>query len=91
MPQLVVPLAYDQFDNGARVEALAAGRMLAGWRARPRKLAATLAALLASSDARAGCAAAAVRVAGDESLDVGALVEKLLGLATRPESPAATD
>ena len=91
VPQLVVPLAYDQFDNGARVEALAAGRMLAGWRARPRRLAATLAALLASSDVRAGCAAAAARVAGDESMDVGALVEKLLGLAARPASSVAAD
>jgi rhamnosyltransferase subunit B len=91
VPQLVVPLAYDQFDNGARVEALAAGRMLAGWRARPRQLAATLAALLVSDDVRAGCAAAAARIAGDEHVDVAAMVEELLGLAAHPESAAAAD
>jgi len=39
VPQSVVPFACDQFDNGARVQALGARLMLAQWRARPRRLA----------------------------------------------------
>jgi rhamnosyltransferase subunit B len=85
VPQLVVPLAYDQFDNGARVERLQAGRALAGWRARPRRLALALAALLRSDAIRAGCADVAGRIAADERQGgVAAQVEALLGLAPAP-------
>ena len=78
VPQLVVPLAYDQFDNGARLEALHAGRMLAGWRARPRALAAVLAQLITAPEIQAGCHAAAQRLARadpDRAIDI---VEQLL-------------
>jgi rhamnosyltransferase subunit B len=84
VPQLIVPMAYDQFDNAARVEALHAGRALAGWRARPRGLAAALAGLLGSADIRAGCARAARLAAADVAADTdGATLrtlERLLGL-----------
>ncbi len=80
VPQLVVPLAYDQFDNGARVARLDAGRVLAGWRARPRRLALTLAALLRSDAIRTGCAAVAARIAADEPARVVIEIEALLGL-----------
>ncbi len=82
VPQLVVPLAYDQFDNGARVERLGAGRALAGWRARPRGLARALSVMLRSDAIRDGCAAAAARIAADERqpASVSATVEVLLGL-----------
>ena len=83
VPQLIIPMAYDQFDNGARVQALGAGDVLAGWRARPRGLAAALARLLASDAVRAGCVRAARRVADDAALDPGATLERLLGLAAR--------
>ena len=76
--QLVVPLAYDQFDNGTRVEALGAGRRLAGWRAGARGLASALAALLGSSATAEACAAAARRVAADGAVDVAQVAERLL-------------
>lgn len=87
VPQLIIPLAYDQFDNGARVEALAAGRMLAGIRARPRAIAAALRRMLDSDAIRAGCAQAA-RLASAEGPDLAAQVESLLGIeAARPPVP----
>lgn len=46
VPQLVVPLAFDQFDNGARVDALGAGAVLPHSRLNGRRLAAALATLL---------------------------------------------
>ena len=62
VPQVIVPLAYDQFDNAARVEALAAGAMRA--RAAPPGRARARwpprCAGCCDSDAiRAGCARAA--------------------------------
>jgi rhamnosyltransferase subunit B len=47
-PQLVVPLAHDQFDNGARVAALGAGASLPAARLNERRLVRKLAALLAA-------------------------------------------
>ena len=47
VPQLIVPLAFDQFDNGARVTALGAGRMLPHSRLSAQALGGELAALLA--------------------------------------------
>ncbi len=63
VPQVIVPLAYDQFDNAARVTALAAGARARGRRRgpRPRALAAALRRLLRSDATRAGCARAAAR------------------------------
>jgi rhamnosyltransferase subunit B len=83
VPQLIIPLAYDQFDNGARVEALAAGRMLAGARAGPRAIAAALRGMFESDAIRAGCARAA-RLAAAPAPDLGAQVEALLGMAPAP-------
>ena len=88
VPQLIVPMAYDQFDNAARVEALQAGRGLAGRRAGPRGLAAALARLLASADIRAGCARAAARAAADQSDDAaGATAATLERLLRIPDAP----
>ena len=82
VPQVIVPLAYDQFDNAARVEALAAGTSVGGGAAgaRPRALAAALRRLLASDAIRAGCARTARLVAADERRDLDGEVEALLGL-----------
>ncbi len=89
VPQVIVPLAYDQFDNAARVEALAAGAMVPGGAAgaRPRTLAAALRRVLESDAIRAGCARAAARCAEDATRDLGGQVESLLGLA--PARPPA--
>jgi rhamnosyltransferase subunit B len=87
VPQLIIPLAYDQFDNGARVQALAAGHMLAGARARPRAMAAALRRLLDSDAIRAGCARAA-RLAAGEAPDLAGQAEALLGIgADRSPKP----
>jgi rhamnosyltransferase subunit B len=88
LPQVIVPLAYDQFDNAARVEALEAGAMVPGGAAgpRPRALAAALRALLSSDAVRAGCARAARLAAADEAWNLGAQAETLLGLAPSPPS-----
>jgi rhamnosyltransferase subunit B len=51
-PQLVVPLAHDQFDNGARVAALGAGASLPAARLNERRLVRTLGALLAAPRTR---------------------------------------
>jgi len=90
VPQLIVPLAYDQFDNGARVQALGAGRVLAGGAAgaRPRAAAAALRAMLASDAVRAGCARAARLAAADAATDLAAQVEALLGIAADAPTPS---
>jgi rhamnosyltransferase subunit B len=80
VPQLIVPLAYDQFDNAARVEALVAGAMVQGGAAgaRPRALAAALRRVLASGTIRAGCARAARLARADAARDLGAAAAALL-------------
>ena len=83
VPQVIVPLAYDQFDNAARVSALAAGCALPGGGAgaRPRALAHALARMLGSSEIAAGCARAAALAAADEHCDLAGMAEALLDLA----------
>lgn len=68
-PQLIVPMAYDQFDNGARVAALHAGLTLKAGRASARTLADTLRRLLQSPDIHVGCAAVRQRMAAGNGLD----------------------
>ena len=84
VPQVIVALAYDQFDNAARVEALAAGIGVRGGAAgaRPRVLAASLRRLLSDDRIRAGCARAARLAAADEQHDLAGQVEALLGLVS---------
>ncbi|HEY8973571.1 MAG TPA: nucleotide disphospho-sugar-binding domain-containing protein, partial [Burkholderiaceae bacterium] len=80
VPQVIVPLAYDQFDNAARVAALQAGARESGGTAgaRPRALARTLQRLLDSAEVRAGCARVAALAAADAGRDLGAQVERAL-------------
>ena len=80
VPQVIVPLAYDQFDNAARVTALHAGARESGGTAgaRPRALARTLRRLLDSAQVRAGCARVAALAAADATGELGAQVERAL-------------
>jgi len=80
VPQVIVPLAYDQFDNAARVAALSAGARESGGTAgaRPRALARTLRRLLDSADVRAGCARAAALAQLDAQRDLAGEIERLL-------------
>jgi rhamnosyltransferase subunit B len=68
-PQLVVPLAHDQFDNAARVEALGAGRVLPAARLNTARLEHGLGLLLSSEAASARCRELAARFAGGARLD----------------------
>jgi rhamnosyltransferase subunit B len=55
VPQLVVPFAWDQFNNGARVVALGVGKVLYASRMHAQNLEQTLEALCASEATRAQC------------------------------------
>ena len=64
VPQLIMPMAHDQFDNAARVQRLGAGEALAREKFNAPRLAARLKALLASTDVTSACAAVARQQAG---------------------------
>lgn len=66
IPQVVVPRAYDQFDNAMRVEALGVGRRCAHSRAAPLQLA--LAEVLGSPRVAARCRQLATRMADEDGL-----------------------
>ena len=63
-PQLVVPLAHDQFDNAARVAALGAGAGLPAARLDARRLERALARLLGDGRVAGRAKAASARFAG---------------------------
>ncbi|MEO7577512.1 MAG: nucleotide disphospho-sugar-binding domain-containing protein [Massilia sp.] len=79
-PQLIVPLAHDQFDNGARVAALGAGLVLPAARLDPARLTRRLRELLGAPAIAAGCQAAAAHFA--TPFDSAALVSALEVLST---------
>lgn len=62
IPQLVMPLAHDQFDNAARVRRLGVGDSIPRRKYRGDRAARALENLLASSDVRRACAAIAARL-----------------------------
>lgn len=66
VPQLVVPLAHDQFDNGARVRALGVGASLPNSRLRVGTLARKLRVLLSSESIRMQCQIVARRFTEDD-------------------------
>jgi len=80
--QLVVPLAHDQFDNGARVEALGLGRSLPATRLSTRRLVACLASLFDDEGLQARCRAVAGNFASEDGLDE--VVTAVAGLAAAP-------
>jgi rhamnosyltransferase subunit B len=67
-PQLVVPLAHDQFDNAARVAALGAGRVLPAARMNAARLERSLGQLLCSP-ATARCRAIAAHFSDGANFD----------------------
>ena len=78
-PQLVVPLAHDQFDNAARVEALGAGVSLHAARVTPARMAAALRQVVGVDQVARQCAQVAQRFAAPSPID--ALCERLESLA----------
>ncbi|MES2888196.1 MAG: nucleotide disphospho-sugar-binding domain-containing protein [Pseudomonadota bacterium] len=61
VPQLVLPVAFDQFDNAERLRVLGVGDALPAHRVSARRLAQVLASLLSSDAMRAQCQATAAR------------------------------
>ena len=56
IPQLIVPFAFDQFDNGSRARRLGVAEMLLTWQMTPRRLADRLTRLLSSAVVSRSCA-----------------------------------
>ena len=80
-PQLILPIAFDQFDNAARVMGLGVGASLKLRRLRIAHMVDALARLM-SDQTRTHCRHVGDRFAGDDALENAAkLVE---GLADRP-------
>lgn len=68
VPQLVVPMAYDQFDNAARVQSLGVGAMIARHRYRAGAVSKLLQKLLRDESVRANCGSVAARFNNHDSL-----------------------
>ncbi|CAN7269245.1 glycosyltransferase [Massilia sp. LjRoot122] len=77
-PQLVVPLAHDQFDNAARVRALGVGNSLHATRLTPGRLEKRLGEIVGNPGVSEACRRAAA-LAGPA--DLGPLCERLAALA----------
>jgi rhamnosyltransferase subunit B len=76
IPQVMVPQAYDQFDNAMRVERLGVGQAVQ--RAHLSRMGDALAGLMANPQVAAACAKAAVRLRSDDARAVVAsVVERL--------------
>lgn len=61
IPQMIVPFAWDQFDNGARIASLGVGMVIPAKRLRSRKLARSLQKLYTSETVRTQCSLLALR------------------------------
>lgn len=70
-PQLIAPLAHDQFDNAFRVERLGVGREIPQNRYGTSRVVRTLGEMLASSEMKATCAKIATRFT-DNGLEAAA-------------------
>jgi len=68
VPQLIMPMGFDQFDNAARVERLGVGRSLPPRRFRTMEVAGTLRDLLDDDAVGARCREIATRLAGHDAL-----------------------
>ena len=69
VPQLVLPFAFDQFDNAQRVVALGVGQTLSSRRLRTGRLQQALRQVLGSAAVLAACQARAAQLATDPGLD----------------------
>ena len=78
LPQVVMPQAYDQLDNGTRLARLGVGAVIPVEKFKLTRVAATLAELLGSDDVRERCRDLASRCDGRSSLDAASdLLERL--------------
>jgi UDP:flavonoid glycosyltransferase YjiC (YdhE family) len=78
LPQVVMPMAYDQLDNGTRLARLGVGAVVPQEKFKTTRVAATLGELLNSAEVRERCREYASRCDGAASLDAAAdLLERL--------------
>ncbi|MBL9161135.1 MAG: glycosyltransferase [Planctomycetaceae bacterium] len=78
LPQVVMPMAYDQLDNGTRLSRLGVGAIVPEEKFKATRVAATLGALLGSDEVRERCRDYAGRCDGAASLDAASdLLERL--------------
>jgi len=77
-PQLVVPLAHDQFDNAARVRALGVGASLNAARLTARRLEKRLAEVVDNKDVNEACRKVAALCG---PADLAPMCERLASLA----------
>lgn len=85
VPQLVMPLAYDQADNAARMRRLGVGATLFPKRFTGPAVAERLKSLMGDEGVKRAAEAAGERVRGDDGVATACrLVEELVGTDTRP-------
>jgi rhamnosyltransferase subunit B len=85
IPQLIVALAHDQFDNGSRVEKLGCGRLLPRRKYTASTATSALKTLLESPEVRRAAQACAARTSGSFSIARACELIENLG----PDSPIA--
>ncbi len=79
LPQIVMPMAYDQLDNGLRLKRLGVGDLVPRKRFKPAVVSAALEPLLESQEVSARCREYAGRCKGAASLEAACdLLEQLL-------------
>jgi UDP:flavonoid glycosyltransferase YjiC (YdhE family) len=87
VPQVVMPLAFDQPDNAERLEQLGVARAVPAAKFTPGRAAAALTAVLDGREVRAACAKCQARFAGPDPVDQACrLVEGLVGTDGRSHS-----
>ena len=90
LPQLILPFAYDQMDNGTRVKDLGAGDWIRKGKRTPRSMADALLAL-EGSQIRKRCQELSTRFEKDIALEIAAdWVEALSVGALKPHSTTST-
>lgn len=93
LPQVVMPMAYDQLDNGVRLARLGVGAVVRQPRFKAARVAATLGGLLGSTVVQDRCRGLAPRCNGPASLEAACdlLAELHAGAARVAAEPGAVD
>ena len=90
VPQLILPIAYDQTDNALRVQRLGAGAWLPARRATARRIAAALGGLLTPGERERSRAVAGRFNTAEDPLDVAAEQVENLASVDRGSAPVLT-
>lgn len=85
VPQLIRPMAFDQFDNARRAERLGVAKEILPFRYRPAPVAKALEQLIASPDVQHACRQAAQDLVGEDGVE--AACEAILTLAVQRLPP----